>query len=203
MLILSFLEYTAIIIGAIAMASGKVFGLLKAYHLGIFLIGAGITLGGFESVFRRQIRFPSFFDRRDAYAGVPAVIWGLMVLLAGTAVIAMAYLLADGRWTSVLGFLQRRLAVAMILPGLLVAGAGALVMFDPHGWRGIWQTLLVRVPRLILGLMLVTLGLAAGALGAWDWFAPRSFQHFAATMATQLDWHGWGRFWTSLPGWRR
>ena len=203
MLILPFLEYSAIIIGAIAIAGGKAFGLLKAYHLGIFLIGAGIALGGLESVFSRQIRFPSFFDRRDAYAGVPAVIWGLMVLMTGTAIIALAYLQADGLWGVVLGYWKCRPAVAMILPGLLVAGAGALVMFNPHGWRGIWQTLLVRVPRLTLGLVLVAGGLAAVALGAWDWFAPRSFHDFSANMATQFDWQAWSRFWRSLPGLRR
>jgi len=198
MLILSFLEYSAIVIGVIAVASGKAFGLLKAYHLGIFLIGAGISLGGLESVFSRQVRFPPFFDRRDSYAGAPALIWGLMVLVVGMAVIAMAYLQAEGLWGTVLANLKRRPAAAMIVLGLLAAGAGALLVFNPHGWRGVWWTLLVRLPRMTVGLILLAGGLAAAGLGVWEWFEPQAFDHFFRSAWTRFDSRAWNRFWRKL-----
>ncbi len=203
MLILSFLEYSAIVIGVIAVAGGKAFGLLKAYHLGIFLIGAGISLGGLESVFSRQVRFPSFIDRRDSYAGAPAVIWGLMVLVVGIAVIAMAYLQAEGLWGTVWSYLKRRPAAAMIVLGLLAAGAGALLMFNPHGWRGVWWTLLVRVPRMTVGLILLAGGLAAAGLGVWQWFEPQAFDHFLRSPWTRFDSRTWGRIRGELFGLRR
>lgn len=203
MLILSFLEYSAIVIGVIAMAGGKAFGLLKAYHLGIFLIGAGISLGGLDSLFSRQVRFPSFIDRRDSYAGAPAVIWGLMVLVVGIAVIAMAYLQVQGLSGTVPGYLKRHPAAAMVVLGLLAAGAGALLMFNPHGWRGVWWTLLVRVPRMTVGLILLAGGLAAAGLGVWQWFEPQAFDHFFRSAGVRFDSRTWSRLWRELPGLRR
>ena len=46
MRLIAFIEYAAVMIGVIAMISGQLFALPKGFHLGVFMTGAGIALGG-------------------------------------------------------------------------------------------------------------------------------------------------------------
>ncbi|HEX6829853.1 MAG TPA: hypothetical protein VF104_12850 [Burkholderiales bacterium] len=172
---LAFFEYGAVLAGVVAVIAAQFFHAPRALHLGVFLIGAGITLGGAESVFTRQ---PSFRFRSDAgagYAGAPAVIWGLMLLLTGAATIAYSYLLSRGLAAAVLAHLARRPAPALAAGGLLAVGAGTLLMYDPAGSRGAWRMLLVTVPRSLLGAALALAGVAAAGAGLWEWLDPQTF----------------------------
>lgn len=203
MRILGFLEYSAVVIGIIAVIVSQFFAIRNGYHLGIFLIGAGIALGGLESVFTRQ---PGFFQStasREAYMGFPALIWGLMLLVIGAAVIAAAYLLHDGVWQSTVDALRRRPGPLLAGGGLIAACVGTLLMLNPRGRRGVWWTLLIRIPKAILGLILLLGGLAAIGLGAWEWFEPRAYERFSKDMLARLDPQALSRWWKSLPSlWR-
>lgn len=199
MRILSFIEYSAIVVGIIAMIVGQFFGLRNGFHLGIFLVGAGIALGGLESVSSHQ---PAFFQSdasREAYVGTPAVIWGIMLLVIGATVIAAAYLLHDGLWQSTLSTLRRRPGPLLGGGGLIAACLGILLMLNPRGRRGAWWTLLVRIPKALLGLVLLLGGLAAIALGAWEWFDPRGYERIVRDMQAQLDPQAVVSWWKNLP----
>ena len=50
MRLLTFLEYTAIAIGGIAIFAGRHYGLANGVLIGIFLVGAGIAVAGMESL---------------------------------------------------------------------------------------------------------------------------------------------------------
>ena len=171
---IAFLEYGAILGGLVAMAAGHFFVAPKAFHLGVFLVGAGLALGGLESLFTRRMSFRFAGDAAERYEGAPALIWGSMALLAGSAVIAAAYLLSEGLGRAALDYLVRRPAPALAAAGVLIAGSGALLFFNPHGRRGVARWLLVRLPRVLLGLVLVLAGIAAVGVAAWDWFEPRT-----------------------------
>src|SRR5512134_477891 len=126
---LALLEYTAIILGAIAVVAANFFLAPKAFHLGLFLIGAGLALGGLEAAISRQWSLRFRADAAEAYAGWPAVVWGMMLLVAGGAFIAAAYLMDAGRWSAVIAHLGRRPGPLLAAAGLLVTGSGVLVLF--------------------------------------------------------------------------
>ena len=200
MRLITFLEYCAIFVGIIAMAAAKLFVIPKGFYLGLFLVGAGIALGGLESVVTRRMSFRTLSEAGEDYAGAPAVIWGLMALLVGAAVIASAYLMDAGLWRSTVNYLTRRPGPVLAGLGLVIAGAGALLMFDRSGRRGVWRTLLVRVPKTIVGLVLVVVGLAGVGLGAWEWFDPNAFDRVARSTWERFDLRALDRFWKSLIG---
>ncbi len=199
---LAFFEYVAVVIGIIAIVAGQFFALPKGVHLGIFLVGAGIALGGFESVWTRRMCFRTSEDQYEAYAGTPAIIVGLMALIIGAGLVGSAYLLDDGRWYSTVHYLQRRPALVLVAAGFLLIGAGVLMMLNPRGRRGLAWTLLVRVPRWLLGLILALAGLTGIGLGVWEWLDPVAFDRFTRSLPPQLDWQAWDRWWRTLLGLR-
>jgi len=115
----------------------------------------------------------------------------------GGAVIAAAYLLADGSWSSVVSQLMRRPGPALIVVGLLLAGAGFLLLV-PRGRSGVAWTLLVRAPKIVVGVVLLNLGYVAVVLGAREWLDPRGFEQVAATFTQTYDLNSAGR---TMRGW--
>lgn len=53
--LLTFLEYAAMVVGAIAILAGQHFALANGVQLGILLIGAGIAVAGIESLYSRHM----------------------------------------------------------------------------------------------------------------------------------------------------
>ena len=192
MRLIAFIEYAAVIIGVVAVIAGEFFALPRGLHLGVFLIGAGIALGGIEALATRRMCFRASEDAYEAYAGAPAIIVGMMALLIGTAIIATAYLLADGLWHTTMSYLARRPAPALLAAGLLLIGIGTLMMLNPQGRRGLAWTLLVHLPMSLAGFILVAGGLAGIALGAWEWLEPLAFDRFVRQLP---PWAGpWSKF---------
>ena len=204
MRLLPFLEYWAIVVGIVAIPAAKLFAIPKGFHLGVFLIGAGIALGGLESLATRRMSFRASSEAGEDYAGAPAVIWGLMALLVGAAVIAAAYLMDAGLWRNAVNYLTRRPGPVLAGGGLVIAGAGALLMFNRSGRRGAWWILLVRIPKTLVGLALVVAGIAGVALGVWEWLDPRSFERIARATWERFDvLRGLDRFWKGIFSSRR
>lgn len=197
MRLLAFLEYSAIFVGGLAIIAGQIYVIPKGVYLGIFVIGAGIALGGLESIFTRQLSFFSS-DTGEAYGGAPAVLWGLMTLLAGAVVIGSAYLAADGSLRIVTSHLMRRPGPALAALGFLFSGAGILLMLNPRGRRGVWWTLLVRVPKTAIGLTLLIAGLAGIGLGFWEWLDPRAFERFSRNAWNWFDLRALERLWRNV-----
>lgn len=185
--LIALIEYAALIVGIIAVIAGQFFALPKGFYLGVFLIGAGIALGGLEALATRRMCFRPAEDAYEAYAGAPAIIVGQMALLVGAGVVASAYLLADGQWHATLNYLARRPAPLLAAGGLLLVGIGVLMLLNPQGRRGWAWTLLVRVPRGLLGFVVVVAGLAAIGLGAWEWLEPLAYDRFVAGLPQRLQ----------------
>jgi hypothetical protein len=182
--ILALLEYAAIAIGIVAMVAGKFFGVQKGFELGLFLVGAGIALGGIEGVVTRRMALRSAEEAYEVYAGTPALVVGVMLLVAGAATIGAAYVLAEGHWASTVSYLRNRPAALLIAAAVPLIGIGVLLILNPRGSGGTLWTLFVYVPRALLGLVLVVAGLGAVALGAWEFLDPRAFDDFVAKLPT-------------------
>lgn len=187
MRLIAFTEYAALIIGLIALIAGQFFELPKGVHLGVFLIGAGILLGGIESIATLRVGFRLSEDAYEDYAGAPALIFGVMALLVGAGLIAAAYLLAEGQWYTAANYLTRRPAAVLAAAGLFLGGAGVLMMLNPQGRTGLAWTILVRIPRWLVGLFAVAAGLTGIWLGVWEWHEPLAFDAFVNDLPRDYD----------------
>jgi hypothetical protein len=196
MRITTFLAFSLMIFGAIGIVAARYFSLAKGVHLGIFAIGAGLLIGALESLYTRRMSLRASQDADGAYDGIPAVIWGLMLLLVAGCVIGAAYAMDTGRWNAVTAYLNQRPGALYVLGGLLSVGLGALALVNPHGLRVWWKTLLFRVPRVLLGALFLFAGLIAIACGVWECIDPRDFQKAMRVILSIIE--------SSLPeGWLR
>lgn len=187
MRLIAFIEYAAVVAGVLAMIAGRFFDLPKGFHLGVFLVGAGIALGGIEAIATRRMAFRSSDDAYEAYAGAPALIVGVMALMAGAAIVGAAYLLAEGTWHATVNHLTRRPAPVLAFAGVLLLGIGVLMMLNPQGRSGMAWRLLVYVPRALVGAVLAAAGLAGIGLAGWEWFDPQAFDRFAADLPRLVE----------------
>jgi hypothetical protein len=185
MRLLTFLEYAAIVIGAIAIFAGRHFALANGVHIGIFLIGAGIAVGGIESLYSRQMSLR--LAETAAYDGYPAMVWGAMLLLVGGALIGYAYLLDAGAWPPAARFLLQTPGIMYVAAGLLLLGLSVLLFTDPGSQRKWWQTLLLRVPRVVAAVVAMTCGIAALASAAWQIADPQGYAQVERQVRGRVD----------------
>jgi len=187
MRLIAFLQYAALVIGARGMLAGHFVGLAKGYNLGVFVVGAGFALGGIDSLVTRRMAFRPSDDVYENYAGLPAVIVGLMMLVLGAAMIGAAYLLDNEQWHSTVNYLTRRPAPLLAVGGLFVAGIGILMMLNPHGRTSWLWRIFIYFPRFLLGIVVVAAGLALISLGAWEWLQPQGYRAFVKTLPQKAD----------------
>ena len=187
MRLLSFLEIVAIVIGSIGMIAGQFFGLAKGFNLGLFVAGAGFAVCGIDSLVTRRMAFRPSDDVYENYAGLPAIIVGLMVLTLGAAMIGAAYLLDNEQWHSTVNYLTRRPAPVIAVGGLFFVGIGVLMMLNPQG-RSSWAwRILVYLPRSLIGVLVIVAGLAVIGLGVWEWLEPQGDRAFIKTLPQRLE----------------
>ena len=178
MRLLAFLEYAAVVIGIIAIIAGRFFDLPKGVHLGLFVAGAGILVGGLEGLFTRRMPFRTADDANESYAGTPALMVSVMALIAGGAILWAGYLHSEGQWHSTVNYLVRRPAPVLAAAGVLLICIGILMMLNPRGRSGWAWRLFIYFPRWLIGLVVVAAGFAAIGLGAWEWLQPQAFDRF-------------------------
>ncbi|OAI50403.1 hypothetical protein AYO46_10260 [Betaproteobacteria bacterium SCGC AG-212-J23] len=182
MRLIAFLQYAAVVIGSIGMVAAQFFALPKGFHLSLFVAGAGFALGGIDALVTRRMPLRPSDETYENYAGLPAVIVGLMVLAVGAGLIAAAYLLDNEHWHSTVNYLMRRPAPLLAAGGLFLIGVGILMMLNPLGRSGwVWR-ILVYFPRWLVGVLVVAAGLSVLALGAWEWLDPQAFRAFLKTL---------------------
>jgi hypothetical protein len=183
----TFLEYAAIVVGTIAILAGRHYALAKGVYLGILLIGAGIAAGGIESLYSRRMSLRFSEDAAEGYSGFPAIVWGLMLLIAGVALIGCAYLLDAGVWPRAARLLTQNPGIVYVAAGMLLAGFSVLLFTDTNANRNRLQTLLLRVPRVILAVVVLTCGIAGISAGAWQIADPQGFAQVERQVRARLD----------------
>lgn len=186
MRLVAFIEYAAVVIGIVGMIAGHFFRLPKLFHLGVFLFGVGFAFAGLVALFTRRMALRPADDAFEAYAGLPALIVGLMALAVGAAAIGSAYLLDLGQWHATVNYLMRRPAPLLAVGGLFFIGIGILMLLNPQGHHSWTWRILVYVPRSTVGILVTAAGLAGIVLGAWEWQDPKAFNAFAADLPRKI-----------------
>jgi uncharacterized membrane protein YidH (DUF202 family) len=187
MRLVSFLAYIGLVIGAIGMLAGQFFGQAKGFNLGVFMAGLGFGIAGADALITRRMPFRPSDDVYENYANLPAIIIGAMVFAVGAAMIGAAYLLDNEQWHSTLNYLTRRPAPVIAAGGLFLVGSGVLMMLNPQG-RSSWAwRILVYFPRSLIGLVVITAGLAVIGVAAWDWFEPGAFSRASRQLSALLS----------------
>jgi hypothetical protein len=185
--LIAFIEYCAIVAGAVAIVAGKYFSLHKGVELGYVLIGVAFVIAGLTSVYARRTSSPFSISGRNAWYGARAVIVGLMQFVAGAALIGYANALSSGRWPMVVNFISAHPGPVLATFGLLLTGAGLLLIIGAGSSSSVLRYFLTGIPQLIVGGILLTIGIATASAGVWDWYDHRGFERFANGVATKLN----------------
>jgi hypothetical protein len=183
----AFIEYLTVAVGVVAMVAGHFFALRKGFHLGVFLVGAGLALAAINGLVTRRLPFRPADDPYEDYAGLPALIVALMALLAGAAFIGSAYLLDQDRWHATVQSLMRRPAPLLAMGGLILLGVGVLMLLNPRGHHTWAWRILVYAPRVTLGLLVIAAGMAGMVLGLWEWQDPKAYSAFVQKLPQTLS----------------
>ena len=126
-------------------------------------------------------------DAAEGYSGFPALVWGTMLLLAGAALIGYAYLLNVGLWPRVEHLLKQNPMIVYFVAGLYLVGFSVLLFTDTNANRKLWQTLLLRVPRVIVAVLVLTLGIVAITSGAWQVADPQGYAQVERQVRARVD----------------
>ncbi|MFN0315784.1 MAG: hypothetical protein ACKVQA_12190 [Burkholderiales bacterium] len=187
MRIISFIAYAAIFFGIAGIFAGDHFGMAKALHLSIFLIGAGLALGGLAALATRRMSMRFSSDPAPSYDGFPALVWGLMLFAIGTAVIGYAYALNSHSWGRVAAVLLRYPGAMVAVAGLFLMGLSVLLFVHDGSNRPWWNTLLFRVPRILIALVVLVCGVVVAAGGAWYTADAKGFAKFERRVSERLE----------------
>ena len=187
MRLIAFIEYCVIVAGVVAIVAGKYFSLHKGVELVYFLIGLSFVMAGLTSVYARQTSSPFSNSGVNSWYGARAVILGLMQFIAGATLIGAAYALSSDRWPMVVNFISARPGPVFATFGLLLTGVGLLLIIGSGRSNSVLRYFLIGIPRMFVGGILLTFGIATTSAGVWEWFDHRGFERFANGVATKLD----------------
>jgi hypothetical protein len=182
-----FIEYAAIMTGAVCLLAGTQFDVLRDSHLGIYLIGIGLVLAGIEALYSREMSLLFSGDTAPRHSGFPAVVWGLMLLCVGGAMIGYAYLTGAGLWPRVETTLAQYPGWNYLAAGLLMIGFSIQLFVDSGSTRGWLRTVFLRVPRVVFAVVILLGGIAVAAGGAWQLLDAPGFAAFEGMAKSRID----------------
>jgi hypothetical protein len=176
--LLPFIEYCALVGGIFAVAAGRKSASEQDVALGMLLIGAALLLAGMVSIVTQRMSFRFYGSARAGYAGATALITGMMQVIVGGLAVATAHALATDVWQSNLDALLANPWPLLIPLGLLLVGAGLLLVRRPSSYVGPIGTMLFVLPKTLTGI--AALGAGAAILVGWAWniYDPQAFRSF-------------------------
>lgn len=168
------------VLGFLLAFSGDKLSIPYLFYSGIACLGLACMAIGWEAMITQQIVIGMRrHGNRETYTGVPAIFQGVQFNVIGLFLIGMAimlYLNADGRGI----FLQmvRRPGLPLIALGILLLMQAAITLIGSHEIKEGQQWMVIvnlLVARLLPGVILVILGVAATGLGLFEVVAPNAF----------------------------
>jgi|SRR6267142_338951 len=176
--LLPFVEYCALIAGILTVAEGRRSATERDVALGMLLVGAALLLAGLASVVTKRMGFRFHGSARTSYAGGTALITGMMQVIAGGLAVATAYALATHVWQAKLDALITNPWPLLIPLGLLLIGAGLLLVRRSSSYVGPLGIVLFILPKTLTGV--AALGAGAAILVGWAWkiYDPQAFLSF-------------------------
>jgi hypothetical protein len=176
--LLPFVEYCALVAGIVAVAEGRRSAAEQDVALGMLLVGAALLLAGLASIVTKRMSFRFYGSARTSYAGATALITGMMQVIVGGLAVATAYALATHVWQAKLDALLTNPWPLLIPLGLLLIGAGLLLVRRSSSYVGPLGTVLFILPKTLTGV--AALGAGAAILAGWAWkiYDPQAFLSF-------------------------
>jgi hypothetical protein len=171
-------EYGALGAGLFFAASARRSGSGRDLALGIALIGAALVFAGLAAIVTQRMSFRFFSPARSGYAGAPARIAGAMQVIAGGLAGAAAQALASQTWDAKLQALLTNPWPLLIPLGLLLIGAGLLLVRRPDRPFGAAGIVLYIVPKALIGAVVVGTGVAILIGWAWKIYDANAFLSF-------------------------
>ncbi len=176
--LLPFVEYCALVAGIFAVAEGRRSASEQGVALGMLLIGAALLLAGLASIVTKRMSFRFYGSARTGNAGAAALIAGMMQVIVGGLAVATAYALANHVWQANLDALLANPWPLLIPLGLLLIGAGLLLVRRSSSYVGPLGTVLFIVPKTLTGLAVLGAGAAILVGWAWNIYDPQAFHSF-------------------------
>jgi len=195
-------EYAALGAGIFFAASSRQSGSGQDLVLGISFIGAALLFAGVASIVTRRMSFRFFRRAHSGYAGAPALITGMMQVVAGGLALAAALAHANQTWDANLQALVTNPWPLLTPLGLLLIGAGLLLMYRPHRRIGPVGILLYVVPKALAGAVVFGTGIAILAGWAWKIYDPNAFLGFVQ-LYLDGNMHHLERGWHAVIVWLR
>ena len=176
--LLPFVEYCALVAGIFTVAEGRRSAAEQDVALGMLLVGAALLLAGLASIVTKRMSFRFYGSARTSYAGATALITGMMQVIVGGLAVATAYALATHVWQAKLDALLTNPWPLLIPLGLLLIGAGLLLVRRSSSYVGPLGTVLFILPKTLTGV--AALGAGAAILVGWAWkiYDPQAFLSF-------------------------
>jgi len=175
--LLPFVEYCVLAAGIFFLVEGRRSAAEQHVALGMLLVGVALLIAGLASIVTKRMSFRFYRSARTSHAGATALITGMMQVIAGGLAVATAHALATHVWQARLDALLANPWPLLIPLGLLLIGAGLLLVrrSSRHGALG---TVLFILPKTLTGV--AALGAGAAILAGWAWkiYDPQAFLGF-------------------------
>jgi hypothetical protein len=110
-----------------------------------------------------------------------------MLLCVGGAIIGYAYLTGAGLWPRTAATLARFPGATYVAAGLLLIGISILLFVDSGSTRDWLRTLLLRVPRVLLAIVILLGGITVAAGGTWQLLDAQGFAAFQRIAKSRID----------------
>jgi hypothetical protein len=176
--LLPFVEYCVLVAGIFTIAQGRRSAAEQDVALGMLLVGVALLLAGLASIVTNRMSFRFYRSARTSYAGATALITGMMQVIVGGLAVAAAYALATHVWQARLDALLTNPWPLLIPLGLLLIGAGLLLVRRSSSYVGFLGAVLFILPKTLTGV--AALGAGAAILVGWAWkiYDPQAFLGF-------------------------
>ena len=176
--LLPFVEYCVLFAGIFYIAEGRRSAAEQHVALGILLVGAALLLAGLASIVTKRMSFRFYGSARTSYAGVTALITGMMQVIVGGLAVAAAHALATHVWQARLDALLTNPWPLLIPLGLLLIGAGLLLVRRSSSYVRPLGTVLFILPKTLTGVAALGAGTAILVGWAWNIYDPQAFLSF-------------------------
>lgn len=191
--VLPLVEYCALGAGIFLVATGRKSASERDVVLGMLLTGSAFLLAGLASIVTKRTSFRFFGNLRAGYAEA-ALIAGMMHLILGGLALAAAQAVATHVWQARLDALLANPWPLLVPLALLLIGAGLLLVRRSSDRIGPLGTVLILVPKTLIGVAVLGAGAAILVGGAWTVYDPQAFRSFLSLVPDEyvnLVANGW------------
>jgi hypothetical protein len=183
--LLPFVEYCVLFAGIYYIVEGRRSAAEQQLVLGIALVGAAFLLAGLASIVTKRMSFRFYVSARTSHAGSTALITGVMQLIVGGLAAATAHALATHVWQARLDALLTNPWPLLIPLGLLLIGAGLLLVRRSGSYVGPLGIVLFTLPKTLTGVAALGAGAAILAGWAWNLYDPQAFLDFVRSFPAE------------------